>query len=318
MATLGVGYPREFAAGQVLDVARSLEAGGVAELWVVEDCFYTTGVTLAAAALAVTDRLTVGLGILPAVARNPVFTAMEIATLAGLASGRVVAGIGHGMPEWMAQIGAATPSPVTTLREVLQVVRRLLRGETVTERGRVVHLDDCGLVAPPTDIPPVLAGVRGPRSVAMAGQCADGLVLADGSPPSYVRWAREQAAAPGRFEIAVLVPGHLDRDRAAARRQAAPRIADLVRSAPPGLRGEPFFAELAALVAERGPDGVLAAPDEWWPQLGAFGTPEDAAAHIAALAAAGADRVSLSFDADPATWAEQVRRVGADLVSLLD
>jgi len=318
MVSLGVGFPREFAAAQVIDAARSLEASGVAELWVVEDCFYTAGITLAAAALAVTDRLTVGLGILPAVARNPAITAMELATLAGLAPGRVVAGIGHGMQDWMAQIGARSPSPLTTLAEVLQAVRRLLRGETVTEQGRTVQLTDVRLDQPPAQIPPVLAGVRGPKSVAMAGHSADGLVLADGSPPSYVRWAREQAAVPGRFEIAVLVPAHLDRDRAAARRQAAPRIADLVRSAPPGLRGEPFFDELAALVADRGPDGVLAAPDEWWAQLGAIGTPEDAAAHVAALGEAGAGRVSLAFDADPATWAEQAQRVGSELVSMLD
>ena len=56
-------------------------------------------------ALAVTERLAVGIGILPAVARNPAITAMELATLAGLAPGRVVAGIGHGVQEWMAQVG---------------------------------------------------------------------------------------------------------------------------------------------------------------------------------------------------------------------
>lgn len=317
MVSLGVGFPREFSADRVTGVARQLEASGVAELWVVEDCFYTTGITLAAAALAVTERLTVGLGILPAVARNPAITAMEIATLAGLAPGRVVAGIGHGMQDWMGQIGARSQSPLTTLAEVLQTVRRLLRGETVTEHGRTVQLTDVLLDQPPAEVPPILAGVRGPRSVAMAGRCADGLVLADGSPPSYVRWARERAAAPGRFEVAVLVPTHIDRDQTAARRHAAPRIADLVRSAPPGVRGEPFFDDLAALVAERGPDGVLAAPDEWWAQLGAIGTPEDAAAHVAALGAAGTDRVSLALDADPATWAEQARRVGSELVSLL-
>jgi hypothetical protein len=37
--------------------ARRLEADGAQQLWLIEDCFYTTGVSLAASALAVTDGL---------------------------------------------------------------------------------------------------------------------------------------------------------------------------------------------------------------------------------------------------------------------
>src|SRR5512139_657937 len=117
VTALGVCFAREFPAGLVTQAARTLEDGGVDDLWVIEDCFYTTGVTLAAATMSVTDRLVVGLGILPAVSRNAAVTAMEFATLAELAPGRLVAGIGHGVQEWMEQMGARTPSPVTTLRE---------------------------------------------------------------------------------------------------------------------------------------------------------------------------------------------------------
>ena len=110
VTTLGVCFAREFPAGLVTQAARTLEEGGVDDLWVIEDCFYTSGVTLAAAALSVTDRLAVGLGILPAMSRNAAVTAMEFATLAELAPGRVVAGIGHGVQEWMEQMGARTPA----------------------------------------------------------------------------------------------------------------------------------------------------------------------------------------------------------------
>ena len=43
--------------------ARDVEATGLDELWVVEDCFWTGGLTSAATALASTTSLTVGLGI---------------------------------------------------------------------------------------------------------------------------------------------------------------------------------------------------------------------------------------------------------------
>ena len=123
-------FDRTFPPPFVLEVARELDEGGADQLWVIEDCFYTTAPPLAAAALAVTERLQVGLGILPAVARNAAVTAMEISTLCRLGPGRVLPGIGHGVQSWMAQMGVRTPSPLTTLEEVITVVTRLLAGET--------------------------------------------------------------------------------------------------------------------------------------------------------------------------------------------
>ena len=84
---IGMGFDRTVPPPFVLEVARRLEDGGADQLWVIEDCFYTAGVSLAASALAVTERLQVGTGILPAVARNAAITAMEVATLCGLAPG---------------------------------------------------------------------------------------------------------------------------------------------------------------------------------------------------------------------------------------
>ena len=43
------------------------------------------------------------------------------------------------------------------------------------------------------DPPPVLAGVRGARSLALAGRVADGVVLAEGAGPSCVRESIERA-----------------------------------------------------------------------------------------------------------------------------
>jgi alkanesulfonate monooxygenase SsuD/methylene tetrahydromethanopterin reductase-like flavin-dependent oxidoreductase (luciferase family) len=53
------------------------------------------------------------MGIIPAAARNVAFTAMEIATLAGLYPGRLTVGVGHGMPGWLDQAGARPSSPLT-------------------------------------------------------------------------------------------------------------------------------------------------------------------------------------------------------------
>jgi 5,10-methylenetetrahydromethanopterin reductase len=109
---IGACFQRNFPAPFVLEVAESLEKHRVSDIWIIEDCFFTSGVSLAASALARTEHLTVGLGILPSVARNPAITAMEIATLAELAPGRLIAGIGHGVQDWMQQMGARSATPV--------------------------------------------------------------------------------------------------------------------------------------------------------------------------------------------------------------
>jgi 5,10-methylenetetrahydromethanopterin reductase len=284
-------FDRTFPPGLVVDVARRLEEGGVGRLWLIEDCFYTAGVSLAAAALTATERLGVGLGILPAVARNPAVTAMELATLCGLAPGRLLPGIGHGVQTWMGQMGARTASPVTTLEEVLVAVRRLLAGERVTMRGRHVHLEDVQLDQPPEEPPRVLAGVRGPKSLAMAGRNADGVVLAEPASPSYVRWALDQAGRPAGFHVAVFAAMCVDTDRRAAHERMAPWLAGLLDEPSAGLRVLPFFEDLLARRERLGIDGLVTMPADWWVEIAPVGTLDDAAAHVEALETAGAHTI---------------------------
>ncbi len=187
---VGVMLPREVPPGDVARVARACEVAGFDEVWVVEDCFFTGGLTTAALTLAATERVVVGIGILPAAVRNAAFTAMELATLAGAFPGRVHAGLGHGVTSWMRQVHALPTSRLTSLRETTDAVRDLLHGRTVSTSGDHVCLDDVALQFPP-DPPPLLSlGVRGPRSVEVAGRNADGLVLAEPTPPTYVAAAR--------------------------------------------------------------------------------------------------------------------------------
>ncbi len=66
--------------------------------------------------LAATSRITVAIGLLPVPLRNVALTAMEISALARLFPGRITAGVGHGVQDWMGQVGARAGSPMTLLR----------------------------------------------------------------------------------------------------------------------------------------------------------------------------------------------------------
>lgn len=312
MVSLGTVFARNFPAAEVVPWARATEEAGFDDLWVIEDYCFTAAPSLAAAALATTDRITVGLGILPAPGRNAAVAAMEIATLDALAPGRLVAGLGHGVAEWVAQVGAPTRSPLTRLDEVTSAVQALLRGETVTVDGTEVRLDGVRLDPPPATPPPLLLGVRGPKSLALAGRVADGVVLAELAGPAYIRYAREQMG-PG--QTAVYVATHVDDDRLAARRWMAGFVREQLLDAGVGLRTAPGF-EAAAAAAAEGDEALVHLPDEWWHEIGAIGDPDDVVAHVAGLVEAGVDRLAFLPTPDLDVARAQVARVAGLLPAL--
>ena len=181
------------------------EMAGLDDLWMWEDCFLEGGLTSAAAALAWSSSLRIGLGLMPAPLRNPALAAMEVATLARLFPGRFVPAVGHGVLPWMEQVGARALSPMTLLREWVTATRSLLRGDAVTVSGQYVCLSDVALDWPPATVPPLLVGARGPKTLALAGELADGLVLDAGTSPPGVRQAVDRAAARRPHEVVVYV-----------------------------------------------------------------------------------------------------------------
>ena len=192
MTTLGVVFLPYLPPERLNAVAGAADAAGLDELWLWEDCFREGGISTVAVALAGTERLRVGIGLLPVPLRNVALMAMEAATLERMFPGRLSLGVGHGVQEWMEQVGARAESPMTLLREYVVALRALLRGERVSTEGRYVRLDDVGLDWPPAPPPPVFAGAIGPRSLRLAGEVADGTIITGGNSPGQVRKLREE------------------------------------------------------------------------------------------------------------------------------
>ena len=297
---IGVVLPRDLPAEQFLVFARRAEDLGFDELWVIEDLGFRGGIAQAATALAATARITVGIGILPAAARNVVFAAMDVATLAQLHPGRLIVGIGHGMPHWMQQAGVWPTRPLSYLREYTLALNTLLRGDRAVA-GRYVTADVEPLTERPDVIPPIVLGVRGPKSLIAAGEVADGVVLAEPASPEYIAASlalvnsRRRGVAPPlviAYDLAALSD-----DPRTAYESVRPALA--VVGEPdwhPHVAPLPFASDLAALRAESADAADFAAriPQQWIPSLAIAGTVEDVRAGIAARHAAGATTVVLT------------------------
>ncbi|WP_020418029.1 LLM class flavin-dependent oxidoreductase [Amycolatopsis sp. ATCC 39116] len=289
--TAGVMLPRDLAAAEIVPFARRAEELGFGEVWIVEDLGFHGGIAQAATVLAVTSRIRVGIGILPAGARNVAFTAMELATLARLHPGRLVAGIGHGVSGWMRQVGAWPSSPLTLFAEYARALTALLRGERVRVEGRYVRLDGAGLETAPETVPPVLAGVRGPKSLAVAGAELDGVILAEPAPAEYIAAARR--ILPPHKQVVAFGHAVVDPDAEAARAQVRPLLTAI---GDPELSAHvdplPFASELRALRARHqdGDSFAAALPGEWVDELTLAGPADVVRRRIAGL---GADSVVL-------------------------
>ncbi|MFF7971913.1 LLM class flavin-dependent oxidoreductase [Streptomyces sp. NPDC007905] len=267
MTGLGVVFRPQLPPERLRAVARLADEVGLEELWLWEDCFLEGGVSTAAAALAWTERVRVGIGLLPVALRNVAVTAMEAASLERMFPGRAVLTVGHGVQDWMGQVGARAASPLTLLGEQLDALRVLLRGERLSVRGRYVRLDDVGLDWPPQRAVDVFAGATGPRTLCLAGAKADGTLLTASTSPDGVRQARrlidEGRREAGRTEPHKVVVHLLAATGAdAAERLRAELLAEGLESVPQvGVAGDAgAVAKAVQRLAEAGADTVVLQP----------------------------------------------------------
>jgi alkanesulfonate monooxygenase SsuD/methylene tetrahydromethanopterin reductase-like flavin-dependent oxidoreductase (luciferase family) len=96
------------------------------------------------------------------------------ATLDDLSDGRLILGIGCGWhePEYEA-FGYPFDHLVGRFEEDLEVIYRLLRGETVTREGRWSRYANAQLLPPPARVPPILVASKGERMLRLTAQYAD-------------------------------------------------------------------------------------------------------------------------------------------------
>jgi F420-dependent oxidoreductase-like protein len=240
---------------ELVALAQEAERLGFDSAWAAE-AWGTDCVTVLAWLAATTTRIRVGSAIMQIPGRSPANTAMTAATLDLMSGGRFLLGLGTSGPQvvegWH---GEAWGRPVAKTREYVEIVRTILRRETLEHHGEHYDIPYRGpgatglgkplkLLARPlrTDIPIYLAAL-GPRSVAQAFEIGDGWLPIYFSPERW-RAAHEVGEIPPGFEIAPNVPVVLGDDVQACRDALKPLLALYVGGM--GARGQNFYNALVA------------------------------------------------------------------------
>jgi probable F420-dependent oxidoreductase len=222
----------------VTDLARACEERGLESLWVPEhpvvpvvhetryplsadgklpraytelpDCFATL-----AAAAAVTRRLRVGTGICLVPERDPLLTALQVATLDRLSGGRFLFGIGAGwLREEMSLFTPHFAYRFAFMREAVAAMRKLWSGEATAFEGRWVRFPS--VVCRPTPVqqphPPVILGGMGPNALRRVAAWGDGWLPIAAAPgdiaaarTEIARLATEQGRSAAHISITVMI-----------------------------------------------------------------------------------------------------------------
>lgn len=177
--SLGVLLNAEYPAQELIRLGVLAEGLGYRDLWytdvrLLRECY----IGLASVALH-TKRIRLGTGVTDPYSRHPAITAASIATLDELAGGRALLGLGLGGAGFH-ELGIARTLPVAALREAIDVIRRLLRGEQVSVSGKVVSLTEGRLnFSPLRSEVPIYIATQGPAISRLAGALADGVLIAN-------------------------------------------------------------------------------------------------------------------------------------------
>lgn len=206
---------------EVVADARRAEDEGFATAWSVHFTRAYDALTTLAVAGEATERIELGVGVVPTYPRHPMALAQQAVTTQAFCGGRLTLGVGVShRPVIEGLHGIPYASPAAHMREYLTVLAPLLRGEQVQFAGEHFRVDG-GFVVPGASAVSVLVGALSPRMVHVAGELADGVITWLAGPRTLAALIVPTltAAAAGRTapRVVAALPVAVTDDVAAAR-----------------------------------------------------------------------------------------------------
>jgi len=159
----------------IVEDARAAAADGFATFWLPQIFGVEALVALAVVGREVAD-IELGTAVVPTYPRHPITLAQEALTAQAASDGRLVLGIGLShQPVIEGMFGMSFDRPLRHMREYLDVLVPLLRGEQVSYAGETIT-GRATVVVEGSAPPPVLLAALGPKMLELAGTVADGTI----------------------------------------------------------------------------------------------------------------------------------------------
>ena len=158
----------------IVNVAKRAEAAGLDNVWLANIFGFDAISTLAIVGRE-TDRIGLGTAVTPTYPRNPTAIAQQALTTAAASENRFTLGIGLSHQVVIENmLGLSYDKPAKHMREYLEVLMPLTRGETVNYDGDQYSVHGLALDVPGADRMPVVVAALGPVMLKIAGELADG------------------------------------------------------------------------------------------------------------------------------------------------
>ncbi|MCF7982144.1 MAG: LLM class flavin-dependent oxidoreductase [Pseudomonadales bacterium] len=308
-----IGLQGSYPIREYIDIAQRIESYGFDEIHVYDDLMFKPTWPLLTLIGEHTDTIQVGPGIITPQIVHPCYHAGNLAELDELTQGRAVCGIARGA-FWEFLGIEKQKKPITMVREAIEIIRRLMRGDHTSFHGEVFTCTEELFFRFDTyrkDVP-IFIGTWGPKMCQLAGEIASG-VKSDGLwNPDYVRIVRENieigARRSGRnpddIEIIAGPLSSISANREKARETARKVLAVYLPYLRPmtdvaGIPEEEIRKVREAAAVGDFAKGASYVSDLSVEKCSVTGTPEEVIQQIEAMAAAGVTHVAFGHCLGP-------------------
>jgi 5,10-methylenetetrahydromethanopterin reductase len=191
MVKFGINFMPTAAPAEVVGWARAVEGLGYELLGISDSQSICRDVYMTLALCAAnTERIRLGPRVITPVTRHPAVAASAAATLEDLAPGRTLVAVGSG--DSAAYNIGHQAAPLSELRDYALTIRSLLTTGQATYHERTARLTWARMKVP------LYLAASGPKTLRLAGQIADGVVIRTGIAPEIIRDSIAQVQAGAR------------------------------------------------------------------------------------------------------------------------
>ena len=214
----------------IIAMVQQAEAAGIDSAWMA-NIFSFDAISTLGLAGRVTQRIELGTAVTPTYPRHPSAIAQQALTTAAASGGRFTLGIGLSHQVVIeGMLGFSYERPARHMREYLNVLMPLVRGEVCNYSGEQYRVANLGLQVPGSEGMQVVVAALGPAMLKVAGELADGtntwMVGPKTMESHIIPSLRAAAGAAGRSEPQVIggFPIILTNKPDAAREQIAKQL----------------------------------------------------------------------------------------------